>query len=384
MHKFLTVALAGTLGLAMFVPTALAKEVGEKPPELTEILSDPQSILNVIPALPDAITKVDPTVVRVFLYNERKREETESLAGVVENRFNEELLRLRRFKVLEAREAKITRVQSDSTTYQVSNTIESLARLRSIGLAVGADAVLMYSPQIQERMVLVSAKLVRVTDGEILWTERFAYNFDLQRAQREAMTRAEEAAKVDLEKKRVAEERRTRDNGLYVYTGVNGYSMRRISTVATSPDQVSPGGLCFGMTGLRTVGFTDNAAVGVDLELDLAGSVNTFSSLPLMNFSFTPMLLMRLDPLFVKGSNSGIWNLYLGAGETVLMEKPWNFAYTGKAGLMIRFLPDVFLNLGAIYMPTHEAKFDAVAGLNPSVLNYGGLTFQVTVGTAFK
>lgn len=380
MRKILSVALIGLLG---FAQAAQAKEPPKEIPALTGILSDPQSILYVIPSLPDTVTKIDPTVVRVFLYNERKRDETEPLAAVVENRLNEELLRLRRFKVIEAREAKTTRVESSSTSFQLSNTIESLSRLRSIGQSVGADAVMMYAPQIQDRMVLVSAKLVKVSDGEILWTDRFAYNFDLQAAMKEAQARADELAKQEAEKKRIAEERRTRDNGFYVYTGMTGYSMRR-SRTSGAADQISPAGItALGAMVLRNVSFADNVAVGLDGEFDLAGSINP--NLPLSYLSVTPMLFMRLDPLFVRGDNHGVVNLYLGAGETVMFQQP-NPTYetTGKAGLMLRFTPETFLNLGMIYQAEKTVTFSPVTGLANTVEKYGGLTYQVTFGYAFK
>lgn len=385
MRKILSVALAGALGLAMIAPVAVAKEAPPEIPALTEILADPQAVQRVIPALPDSITKVDPTLVRVFLYNERKREETEPLSEVVENRLGEELLRLHRFKVLEAREAKTTRVESTASTFQVSNTIESLARLRAIGQAIGADAVLMYAAQIQDRMVLVNMRLVRVTDGEIVWTERFAYNFDLERARREAEAQAEAAAKAAAEKKRLEEEKRTRDNGVYAYTGVTGFSMRRVKTAGAASDQtdaVSQAGVCAGLTLWRNFSFLDNAAFGGDLEVDQAGSVNP--NLSMLVASFTPMVLLRLDPLFVKGDNNGIFNLYMGAGETWMFEDPLNYQFTGKAGLMMRPMPDMFVNLGAVYMPAQALNLSSVSGLSNTVDNYGGLTYQVTVGMAFK
>lgn len=380
MRKILSVALIGLLGLAQ---AAQAKEPPREIPALTEILSDPQSILYVIPSLPDTVTKIDPTVVRVFLYNERKRDETEPLAAVVENRLNEELLRLRRFKVIEAREAKTTRVESSTTSFQLSNTIESLKRLRQIGQSVGADAVMMYAPQIQDRMVLVSAKLVRVTDGEILWTDRFAYNFDLQAAMKEAQAKADELAKLEADKRRISEERRTRDNGFYVYTGMTGYSMRRSKTTGDA-DQISPAGItALGATVLRNVSFADNVAVGLDGEFDLAGSINP--NLPLSYMSITPVLFMRLDPLFVRGDNNGVVNLYLGAGETVMFQQPApTYETTGKAGLMLRFTPETFLNLGMVYQAEKTVTFSSVPGLESTVKNYGGLTYQVTFGYAFK
>ncbi|MBO9541281.1 hypothetical protein J7643_11890 [bacterium] len=384
MNKILSVALAAVVGLAA-CPVALAapKEPVKPVAALTEILSDPQAILRVIPALPDAIARVDPTAVRIFLYNERKREETESLATVVENRLSEELLRLHRFKVIEAREAKTTRVESSTTNFQLSNTIESLARMRSIGQSVGADAILMYAPQIQDRMVLVNAKLVRASDGEILWTERFAYNFDLQRAEREAQLKAEEEAKVEAERKRASMEKRTRDNGLYAYTGMTGYAMRRLSAAAGTADEVSPAGLSLGFMGLRNMGFAENAAFGLDLQIDQMGAVNPKLSLPMVTLS--PIFLLRLDPLFVKGENDGIFNLYFGPGETFIFQAPQlTYQFTGKAGLMIRFTPDTFLNLGAVYVPQQAVGFQAVPGLDGTVKDFGGLTYQVTFGLAFK
>ncbi|HEY9897883.1 MAG TPA: FlgO family outer membrane protein [Pantanalinema sp.] len=384
MSKILSVALAAVVGIAACPPALSAPKDPAKPiAALTEILSDPQAILRVIPALPDSITRVDPTAVRLFMYNERKREETEALATVVENRLSEELLRLHRFKVIEAREAKTLRVESSSTNFQLSNTIESLARMRAIGQSVGADAILMYAPQIQDRMVLVNAKLVRVGDGEILWTERFAYNFDLQRAEREAQAQAEEASKLEAERRRVSLERRTRDNGLYAYTGMTGYAMRRRSAAAGTSDEVSPAGLSVGFMGLRNMGFAENAAFGVDLQIDQMGSVNPKLSLPMVTLS--PLFLLRLDPLFVKGENDGVFNLYFGPGETFIFQAPQlSYQFTGKAGLMVRFTPDMFLNLGAVYVPQQEVGFQAVPGLDGTVKDFGGLTYQVTFGLAFK
>lgn len=384
MSKILSVALAAVVGIAACPPALATPKDPVKPiAALTEILSDPQAILRVIPALPDTITRVDPTAVRIFVYNERKREETEALATVVENRLSEELLRLHRFKVIEAREAKTVRVESSTTNFQLSNTIESLARMRSIGQSVGADAILMYAPQIQDRMVLVNAKLVRVGDGEILWTERFAYNFDLQRAEREAQAKAEEEAKLDAERKRIALEKRTRDNGLYAYTGMTGFAMRRRSAAAGTADEISPAGLSVGFMGLRNMGFAENAAFGIDLQIDQMGSVNSRLSLPLVTLS--PIFLLRLDPLFVKGENDGVFNLYFGPGETFIFQAPqMTYQFTGKAGLMVRFTPDMFLNLGAMYVPQQAVGFQALPGLEGTVKDFGGLTYQVTFGLGFK
>ena len=128
---------------------------------LDEILADPQAILNVIPGLPLDLARIDPTVVRVFLYNERKRGETDSINGLIENRFSEELLALHRFKLIEAREAKTIRVERQGGAISISNTVDSLDRLRTMGESLGADAAFMFAPQIQDRMVIVGAKLVR-------------------------------------------------------------------------------------------------------------------------------------------------------------------------------------------------------------------------------
>ncbi|MNU08754.1 hypothetical protein D3C72_2549490 [compost metagenome] len=51
---------------------------------------------------------------------------------------------------------------------------------------------------------------------------------------------------------------------------------------------------------------------------------------------------------------------------------------------MIRFTPDTFLNLGAVYVPQQAVGFQAVPGLDGTVKDFGGLTYQVTFGLAFK
>lgn len=356
-----------------------------EPAQLVEILSDPTSIDRVIPALPDTLRQIDPTIVRVFLYNERKREETDSLANVVENRLYQELLRLRRFKVIESREAKTTRVQSDSKTFQVSNTIESIARLRQIGEAVGADSVLMYAPQIQDKMVLVNAKMLRVSDGEVLWTERFAYNFDLVKVLKEQAVKREAEEKAAAEKKRLADEHLTRDDGFYWgFVNVGGFAMRRQSQTDPTLDVVTYQSYDMTFTMLRSTPLTDNFSVGFDGEVNLLGMFNPDLAMPRVGVGFATLL--RLDPLWVRGENQGIFNLYFVPQLTVGLEN--GTADTrpgGRAGLMIKFRPDTYLTLGCHYLDPHKPVYGAKAGYNSTLdAPLGGLTWAAGFGMVFK
>jgi hypothetical protein len=374
--------LAIALAVATLAPGLARPALAEQPGRLDEILADPQAILNVIPALPLDLSRVDPAVVRVFLYNERKRGETDPLNGLIENRLSEELLALRRFKLIEAREAKTIRVERQGGAISISNTLDSLERLRTMGESLGADAAFMFAPQIQDRMVIVGAKLVRCKDGEILWTERFAYNFDLSRAEKDAKTRQEENLRQETERQQRDAEKRTRDNGLYLYTGVNGFTTKRASTEAGGASLESTSGLTLGLMGLRNWSFNPNAAFGLDVQFAQQGGVIGGTSLPSVTFS--PLLFFRLDPIFTENRNEGFLNLYAGPGETLFFEKELAYSFSAKAGFLIRFQPEMFLDIGATYIPTRTVKFATSTGLAAETAGWGGLTYHASVGLAFK
>ncbi|MEB3187415.1 MAG: hypothetical protein VKP72_08250 [bacterium] len=374
--------LAIALAVATLAPGLDRPALAEQPGRLDEILADPQAILNVIPALPLDLSRVDPAVVRVFLYNERKRGETDPLNGLIENRLSEELLALRRFKLIEAREAKTIRVERQGGAISISNTLDSLERLRAMGESLGADAAFMFAPQIQDRMVIVGAKLVRCKDGEILWTERFAYNFDLSRAEKDAKARQEENLRQETERQQRDAEKRTRDNGLYLYTGVNGFTTKRASTETGGASLESTSGLTLGLMGLRNWSFNPNAAFGLDVQFAQQGGVVGGTSLPSVTFS--PLLFFRLDPIFTENRNEGFLNLYAGPGETLFFEKELAYSFSAKAGFLIRFQPEMFLDIGATYLPTRTVKFATSTGLASETAGWGGLTYHASVGLAFK
>ncbi len=376
------VRLTQGLALATLAPCLALPALAERDGRLDEILADPQAILNVIPALPIDLARVDPSVVRVFVYNERKRGETDPLNGLIENRLSEELLALRRFKLIEAREAKTIRVERQGGAISISNTVDSLERLRLLGESLGADAAFMFAPQIQDRMVIVGAKLVRCKDGEILWTERFAYNFDLSRAEKEAKDRQEQNLRQEAERQQRDAEKRTRDNGLYLYTGVNGFSTKRSSTQANVSPVENGSGLTLGLMGLRNWSFNSNAAFGLDVQFAQQGGVLGGTSLPSLTFS--PLLFFRLDPLFTENRNEGFLNLYAGPGETLFFEKDLAYSFSAKAGFLIRFQPEMFLDIGATYIPTRTVKFATSSGLAAETAGWGGLTYHASVGLAFK
>ena len=374
--------LALGLAIATVLPGLASPALAEADARLNEILADPQAILNVIPSLPLDLAKIDPTVVRVFLYNERKRGETDPLNGLIENRLGEELLALHRFKLVEARETKTFRVERQSGSITISNTVDSLERLRQLGDNLGADAALMFAPQIQDRMVIVGAKLVRCKDGEILWTERFAYNFDLSRAEQEAKARQEDARRQEAERQQRDSEKRTRDNGLYIYTGVNGFTTKRASTQADVSAVENSSGLTLGLMGLRNWSFNQNAAFGLDVQLAQQGGVQPGTSLPSLTFS--PLLFFRLDPILTENRNEGFFNFYVGPGETLFFEKDLAYSFSGKAGFLIRFQPEMFLDVGATYVPARTVKFANSTGLAAEMASWGGLTYHASVGLAFK
>lgn len=381
--------LSGTIAwsLAFGLPVAQAAEAPEAPADAStglvmDLVNYAQAAEQIVPALPEEFTKVDPTILRVFLFNERRRPETEKLDLLVENRLQELILPLRRFKLIESRETKVKRVVSTPTALQVSTTIESLERMRELAKEIGADAVLMYSPFVTNRVAMVHLKLVRVSDGEIVFTHRYSYDFDTVRQGTAARLKAEEDAKKAVLEKELELERRNRDNGVYVYTGVKGFPARRDANPAGTPGRSADLSISVGMMALRNTFFWENLAVGLDAEYLQAGGVDRNLYYGVVNV--TPLLFLRLDPLFVGKNSLGVVNLYGGPGMAFgLAADPLAQPATAKLGFLVRFTPTLFMDLGLTHFPRQNLKLTAASGL-VDTMDYGGLTYHATFGVAFK
>ncbi|MNX62950.1 hypothetical protein D3C86_939350 [compost metagenome] len=379
--------LSGGIALSLastFVasPAIAAAESPAQHPLVTDLLHYAQAADKIIPALPEEISKVDPTLLRIFLFNERRRPETDKLDLLVENRLHELLLPMRRFKVLESRESKVRKVVSTPTELQVSTTIESLDRLRDLAGNVGADGVLMYAPFVTNDVVMVHLKLVRASDGEIVWTHRYSYDFNADRQGAAMRVQAAEDARKAEEAKRAELDRKTRDNGVYLYTGVTGLSAERASTNASVPGRRADLSLSVGVMALRNTYFWENLAVGLDAEYLQAGGVDTSLYHGFVNL--TPLLFLRLDPLFVGKENLGIVNLYAGPGIAFSLSDALRQPATAKGGLLLRFTPDLFMNLGLTYVPQQSVSLsDAGSGFANS-MTYGGMSYHATIGMSFR
>ncbi len=351
-------------------------------PLVTDLLNYSQAAEQIIPALPEEITKIDPTLLRIFLFNERRRPETDKLDLLVENRLHELLLPLRRFKVVESRESKVRKIVSTPTELQVSTTIESLDRLRDLAGNVGADAVLMYAPFVTNEVVMVHLKLVRASDGEIVWTHRYAYDFNAVRQGAAMRAKAEEEARKAEAAKRAELERKTRDNGVYLYSGVTGFAADRVSSTAGVPARHADLSLSAGVMALRNTYFWENLAVGIDAEYIQGGGVDFSLYHGLVNVS--PLLFMRLDPLFGGKDNLGVVNLYAGPGFAISLADALRQPSTAKGGFLIRFTPDLFMNLGLTYVPQQDVSLAPAGSGYANSMTYGGMSYHATIGMSFR
>jgi hypothetical protein len=378
--------LSGSIALAIAANFALpAAYAAEEPPIpeplVLDLLNYAEAAEQILPALPEEIAKVDPTLLRIFLFNERRRPETDKLDLLVENRLHELLLPLRRFKLIESREAKVRRVISTPTALQVSTTIESTERMREMAKELGADGILMYAPFVTNQVVMVHLKLVRATDGEIVWTHRYSYDYNtvrqaaLMKAKAEEEKRKAEAARLE------AIERRNRDNGVYVYGGVTGFPADRAAAAAGGAGRHADLSLSAGLMLLRNTYFWENLAVGIDAEYLQAGGVDTSLYYGMLNVS--PLLFLRLDPLFVGKNGVGVVNMYGGPGLAFSLSEPLKQPAVGKFGFLIRFTPDLFMNLGFTYVPQQSLRMPAVSSL-AETMTYGGMTYHATFGMAFR
>jgi len=374
----LALSLAASLG----APAAFAAPAeSDAEPLVTDLLNYAQAAEQILPSLPAEIGKVDPTLLRVFLFNERRRPETDKLDLLVENRLQELLIPLRRFKLLESRESKVRRVVSTPTVLQVSTTIESTERLREMAKELGADAVLMYAPFVTNQVVMVHLKLVRASDGEIVWTHRYSYDFNAVRQTALMRTKAEEEARRTERARRDEAERKTRDNGVYVYSGVTGFAAHRASNPAGGAGKHANLSLSAGMMALRNTYFWENLAVGLDAEYLQAGGVERSLYHGMLNV--TPLFFLRLDPLFVGANSIGVVNMYAGPGLAFSLSEALAQPSSGKMGFLLRFTPDLFMNLGFTYIPQQSLKMASDSTL-AGTMTYGGMAYHATFGLAFR
>lgn len=357
-------------------------DTSESAPLITDLLNYTSVAEQLIPTISEDITQVDPTLTRICLYNDRKRPETEKLAVLVENRIQELLLPMRRFKLIESRETKTTRILSSQSTLQVSNTIESLDRMRGIGKELGVDGIMMYSTFVTNKVALVHLKLVRAADGEITWSHRYAFDFDEIRQATLAKLKKEQYARTAEERAQQEFDRRNRDSGVYAHLGVTGLGARRTSLVPQLyPDHSQELSFNGGCLLLRNTGFWENLAVGLDLEYLHAGGNDDYIQYGLLNVF--PILFVRLDPLFIKGDNMGVINFYAGPGQTFSFAESLTSPNSGKVGLLLRFTPDLFADLGATYIPKQSLKMGS-KDFFQDTMTYGGLAYHASIGFAFK
>lgn len=374
--------IAVALATTSLATPVMAQSNASAPEQIvTDLLNYSQAAEQIIPELPESLAQVDPTLLRVFLFNERRRPETDKLDLLVENRLHELMLPMRRFKLLESRESKVRKVVSTPTALQVSTTIESLDRMRELAGEIGADAVLMYAPFVTNQVVMVHLKLVRASDGEIVWTHRYAYDFDGDRQAAALKARAAEEARQAEEAKRAELARKTRDNGVYLYSGITGFGAERASTVEGVGGRRAELSLSAGVMTLRNTYFWENLAVGFDAEYVQAGGVDLALYHGMINL--TPLLFLRLDPLFVGKDNLGVVNLYAGPGIAFSFSEALSQPTTAKAGFLVRFTPDLFMNLGLTYLPEQTLMMGAAGGLADS-MSYGGMSYHATFGMAFR
>ncbi|MEB3236531.1 MAG: hypothetical protein VKO64_02755 [Candidatus Sericytochromatia bacterium] len=368
-RTFLTLTSLAVLGLQ--APAALAadsRQVGNEDPAVA-MLTSPALFDQLFAGFPDSIRTVDPGLVKVVVFRETRQDRFPELNSLIESRITDELIRTNRFRVVECRECRTPRVVSDDKSFSYSNTIESNARLAEIGHQLGVDGVLMWHTMGTGKNVIVNFKLVRALDGAIVWSKSFQTepNRDL----------------VAERRQKAEEDRRYGDSGLYVSGIFQGLSTSR-GNPGTGTPETADGSLGLSLGLLRQSSFLENFAFGIEGGFSSLGRpVKPNISVQLYNVNAA--FLLSLDPLFYKETKNRVVNLYGGLGQGFLVgDNDFRNALLTKGGLMFRFTPETFLNLGFVNFPAQKAIRQATANGLDNTVDVGGFTYEVGVGFILK
>lgn len=358
------------LGLAPILGAAPAMAAEARTPvdPATSMLTQPELLDQLFDPFPDSVRQVDPSVVKIVVFRETRQDRYPELNTLIENRVTDELIRTNRFKVVECRECRTPRVVSDEKSFSYSNTIESNLRLAEIAQRLGVDGVLMWNTMGTGKNVIVNFRLVRANDGAVVWSKHFQTEPDRD---------------LEEEKRRQAEEeRKYRDSGLYVYGGFQGFNVSRTRFDETGGEFVSMG-LDVGAVLLRNSSFLENFAYGLEANVLQAGALNQNIILPVVSLS--PYFLFAMDPIFWRDSRNRVVNLYAGVGQTFVLGQEFQNRVSAKGGLMFKFTPDLFLNIGFVNVPEVTARLspDKDNSLKTTV-KFGSFTYDVGMGIIFK
>lgn len=363
--------LAIPLTLAMAAPALAAAEPSSPSDPAVAMLTHPELMDQLFAGFGSSISKVDPSVVKVFVYRERRQDPYPQLNTIIENRIVDELIRTHRFKVVYCRECSVPHIVSTKTTFSYSNTIESNAKLASLAQRLGVDGVLMWNTLGTGKSVIVTFELVRANDGAIVWSKHFETKPEAQTAD-QAQQEAEEAA-------------RNRMSGLYLYGGFQGFDTSRLAlSGSSSTTQSVSQGLDIGLSLVRQSSFLDNFGYGLEANFLQAGALNPNLSLPVV--SIGPTFMLSLDPLFWPGTNQRIFNLYAGAGPSFIVGSSLLNTLYYKAGVMLRFTDSLFLNLGFVNITPAQGTQVTLSSSNglSSNASFGGSTYDVGFGIDFR
>ena len=348
---------------------ALAAEVKAAVDPAVSMLTEPELLDQLFEPFPDSVRQVDPSVVKIVVFRETRQDRYPELNTLIENRVTDELIRTNRFKVVECRECRTPRVVSDEKSFSYSNTIESNLRLAEIGQRLGVDCVLMWNTMGTGKNVIVNFRLVRGNDGAVVWSKHFQTEPDRD---------------LEEEKRRQAEEeRKFRDSGLYVYGGFQGHNVNRARLDGTGGEFVSMG-LDVGAVLLRNSSFLENFAYGLEANVLQAGALNQNIILPVVSLS--PYFLFAMDPIFWRDSRNRVVNLYAGIGQTFVLGQQFENRVSAKGGLMFKFTPDLFLNIGFVNIPevsNIRLAPDKENSLSTTI-KFGSFTYDVGMGIIFK
>ncbi|MEB3297919.1 MAG: hypothetical protein VKO21_00345 [Candidatus Sericytochromatia bacterium] len=369
-RKLLT--LAGLAALGLPAPAAHAAEIkAALQPEDPAIamVTSPVLFDQLFATFPESIRTVDPGLVKVVVFRETRQDRFPELNALIESRITDELIRTNRFRVVECRECRTPRVVSDDKSFSYSNTIESNARMAEIGHQLGVDGVLMWHTMGTGKNVIVNFKLVRAMDGAIVWSKSFQTEPYRDLA-------AERRQKAD-------EERRYGDSGLYISGAFQGFSASRASTTGGAAE-TADGSLGLNLALLRQSSFLDNLAFGVEAGYSALGApIKPDVSVQLLNVNAA--FLLSLDPLFFKETKNRVVNLYGGLGQGFMIaDNDLRNAMLAKGGLMLRFTPESFLNIGFVNLPQQRALRQRTVNGLEGTTDVGGFTYEIGAGFILK
>lgn len=362
--------LAACLSVSLAAP-ALAADAKPQDPAVA-MLTHPELVDQLFAGFGSSISKADPSVVRIFVYREKRKDPYPELNTIIENRIIDELIQTNRFKVVYCRECSVPHIESTRTTFTFSNTIDSDAALAALAHRLGVDGVLMWNTLGTGRNVIVTFKLIRANDGAIIWSKHF---------ETEPLAREKEQAEAAARKLN-----RDRMSGLYLYGGLQGFNTSRQALPGSSAaSQFVAQGLDIGLVLARQSSFLDDFAYGLEANVLQAGALNPNLSLPVV--SVGPYFMLALDPLFVRGTDQRIFNLYAGAGPSFIIAQNLLNTIDFKGGMMLRFTHSLFLNLGFVDIEPNPANVVMLpdSGNNfSSTARFGGFTYDVGFGIVFQ